>query len=40
MQKLSLGAIEIQTEVSYWLMSGTEEVRSYVTWLGSTHSIF
>ena len=40
MQKSSLGAIEIQTEVGYSLMSGTEEVRSWVTWLGSTHYIY
>ena len=40
MQKSRLGAIENQTEVSYWLMSGTEEVRSWVTWLGSTHYVF
>jgi len=40
MQISSLGAIEIQTEVGYWLMSGTEEVRSWVTWLGSTRYIY
>ena len=40
MQKSSLGVIEIQAEVGYWLMRGTEEVRSWVTWLGSTHYIF
>jgi len=28
MEKSSLGVIDIQTEVSYWLMSGTEEVRN------------
>ena len=26
--EIEVGAIEIQTEVGYWLMSGTEEVRS------------
>ena len=31
MQKSSLGAIENQTEVGRWLMSGTEEVRSWAT---------
>ena len=40
MQKSSLGVTEIQTEVCYWLMSGTEEVRSWITWLGSTHYVF
>ena len=40
MQKSRLGPIENQTEVSYWLMSGIEEGRSWVTWLGSTHYIF
>ena len=40
MQKLSLGEIEIQTEICYWLMSGTEEVKKWITWLGSTHSVF
>ena len=40
MQKLNLGEIEIQTEVCYWLMSRTEEVRSWITWLGSTHYVF
>ena len=40
MQKSSLGEIEIQTEVRYWLMSCTEEVRSWITWLGSTHYVF
>ena len=38
MQKSSLREIEIQTLVCYWLVSGTEEVRS--TWLGSTHYVF
>ena len=40
MQKSSLGEIEFQTEVCYWLLSGTEEVRSWITWLGSTHYVF
>ena len=40
MQISSLGVIEIQTEVGYWLMSGTEEVRSWVTWLGSIRYIY
>jgi len=40
MQKSSLGEIEIQTEVCHWLMSGTEEVKKWITWLGSTHSVF
>ena len=36
MQKSSLGEIEIHTEVCYWIMSGTEEIRSWITCLGST----
>ena len=40
MQQWSLRAIENQTEVSYWLMSGTEEGRTWVTWMGSTQYIF
>ena len=40
MQKSSLEVIESQTEVRYWLMSGTEEVRNWVTLLGSTHYNF
>ena len=40
MQKSSLGEIEIQTEVCYRIMSGTEEVKSWITWLGSAYYVF
>ena len=40
MQNSRLGAIENQTEVGCWLMSGTKEVRSLATWQGSIHSVF
>ena len=40
MQKYHLGETEIQTEVCYWLVSGTEEIRSWITWLDSTRYVF